>query len=276
MFNLMFITNNKDIAQHAVNCGVDRIFLDTESLGKKERQGHLDTVMSDHKLLDMDALKEVEGNFELLVRINPLHHGTADEVKEVISRGADIIMLPMFYSESEVETVSQMIDGRAQFIPLVETKSAIDSIDSVSQVEGVTEVHIGLNDLHLDMKLDFMFELFTNGIVERAASVLRKNGKPFGIGGIAKLGEGSLPADIILSEHIRIGSSGAILSRAFHSRSKSIEELKNRVDLKIEVARLRDYIKNISSKDAVFFKENKAKLNSVVKDVVKGLHEKSI
>ncbi|MEZ8825284.1 aldolase/citrate lyase family protein [Vibrio amylolyticus] len=276
MFNLMFITNNKEIAQYAVNCGVNRIFLDTEILGKKKRQGHLDTVISEHLLSDIATLKEVEGNFELLVRINPLYDGTDGEIEEAISLGADIIMLPMFQSENEVETVSKMIRGRVKFIPLVETCSAIDLIEKIAQVKGVSELHIGLNDLHLDMNLDFMFELFENGVVEQAANTLKKNGVPFGIGGVAKLGGGLLPADLILSEHVRLGSTGAILSRAFHSKSVSLNELKKNIDLEAEVAKLRDYIRYVSGKNAHFLSQNTNRLNVIVRDVVKEMHEKNI
>ena len=234
----MLITNNRNVAQLAVDSGVGRIFLDIEINGKKERQGHLDTVISGHCLNDLQELRKVTGEFEILVRINPLFVGTGDEVEAAIRLGADIIMLPMFHTEEEVRAVSEMIDGRIKLIPLVETKSAIKNIDMIARVAGVNEIHIGLNDLHLDMGLSFMFELFTNGVIEDAAVKLNQVGMPFGIGGIAKLGEGKLPADMILSEHIRLGSKSAILSRAFHNGSKTLEEFQKRANLKEEVSKI--------------------------------------
>ena len=43
---LMYITNRTDVAKVAQSCGVDRIFVDMEYIGKEERQGGLDTVKS--------------------------------------------------------------------------------------------------------------------------------------------------------------------------------------------------------------------------------------
>jgi len=46
---LMYITNDAEIAKIAENAGVDWIFVDLEINGKEERQGHLDTVISNMK-----------------------------------------------------------------------------------------------------------------------------------------------------------------------------------------------------------------------------------
>ncbi|MCG9650462.1 aldolase/citrate lyase family protein [Vibrio brasiliensis] len=245
MFDLMLITNNQEVAQFAVDSGVNRIFLDTEINGKRERQGHLDTVISEHSLSDLKMLRKVTGHFDILVRINPLYQGTKEEVETAIQLGADIIMFPMFHTAEEVKAISRMIDGRVKLIPLVETKSAIDNIEDIAKVEGVSEVHIGLNDLHLDMGLSFMFELLVNGVIEKAAEKLNNAGMPFGIGGIAKLGEGKLPADMILSEHVRLGSKSAILSRAFHNNSKTLEEFQQQANLKSEVSKIYDEVKRL-------------------------------
>ena len=50
---LMYITNRPDVAQVAQSCGVDRIFVDMEYIGKEERQGGLDTVKSHHSVEDV-------------------------------------------------------------------------------------------------------------------------------------------------------------------------------------------------------------------------------
>ena len=44
---------------------------------------------------------------------------------------------------------------------------------------------------------------------------MKKHGKAFGFGGIAALGSGELPAEWILAEHVRLGSSSVILSSRF-------------------------------------------------------------
>ena len=263
----MLITNDKSMAQYAVDCGVDRIFVDTEINGKAMRQGHLDTLISDHNIADVKRIREVRGDFEILVRINPLHERTIEEVEMAIDYGADIIMLPMFYSSREVKIVSDMINGRAKFIPLVETKAAIEDIKGVVDVEGVNEVHIGLNDLHLDMKLKFMFELLTNGVVEKAAKIINSKNLPFGIGGIAKLGEGLLPADLILSEHVRLGASCAILSRSFHNNASSLEELKQS-ELGVEIEKIKKRVEDLTKADASSLNAYRLRMCSVVQNIL--------
>lgn len=73
---LMFICNDPELARHAVVCGTDRIFVDLEINGKQERQGHKDTVVSRHTLVDVHHMRAVVGNAELLVRVNPMFGGT--------------------------------------------------------------------------------------------------------------------------------------------------------------------------------------------------------
>ena len=47
MLKLMYITNQPEIAKIADKNGVDRIFIDLEKIGKRERQGGMDTVQSE-------------------------------------------------------------------------------------------------------------------------------------------------------------------------------------------------------------------------------------
>lgn len=125
-FKLMLITNKPDVAEYADNIGVHRIFIDLEINGKVKRQGHLDTVISDHQLQDILPVKKSLQNAELLVRINPLFDGTQHEVDYAIESGADIIMLPMFKNAQEVNTVSQFINGRAKFIPWLKQREQLN------------------------------------------------------------------------------------------------------------------------------------------------------
>ena len=236
----MFITNSPDMAKYAIDSGVDRIFVDLEILGKQERQGHLNTVISRHSLDDLSALRPIVPIGSLLVRINPIHDGSEAEIERVICAGADILMLPMFRGPSEVERFCKAVAGRARTCLLIETVSAMNSLDVCLQVPGVDEAHIGLNDLHLELGLSFMFELLTNGYVENMAETLVKAGISFGIGGVARVGEGLLPAELLLSEHARLGSSSVILSRTFHRQAQTVEEVRAQMDFPAELAKLRD------------------------------------
>lgn len=236
---LLFITANPEMAAFVLKEGVDRIFVDLEILGKVERQGHLDTVISRHKMEDVSNLRAVLPTGTLLVRLNPINPETEIEVDEAIRRGADTLMLPMFHSQEEVKTFCKVVDGRARVCLLVETVGAMESLEQCIQVPGVNEVHIGLNDLHLEMGCRFMFEPLVSGHVERMAEILKNANMPFGIGGVARVGEGMLPADLLLAEHARLGSTGAILSRTFHRQARSVEEIQDQMNFGQEIFKLR-------------------------------------
>jgi len=238
MIKFMLITNDPDVAKYAELSGVGRIFVDLEVLGKQERQGHLDTLISQHAMADVAKVKQCLTQAELLVRLNPLHPGSKVEVDEAIAGGADLLMLPMFRSADEVRQFSELVDGRAKIVPLVETYGAAKSIDEIVSVSGITEIYIGLNDLHLDMELNFMFEPLANGFVDQVAETIKAAGLPFGFGGIARVGEGAIPGEMVLGEHLRLKSSSVILSRTFHRNSENVLEFKTNCNLKEELHKL--------------------------------------
>lgn len=239
MMNFFFITNSIELAVHALAQGADRIFVDLESLGKAARQGHLDTLISRHTIADVLALRPLVPAGALHVRVNPLHADSFDEINDVIAAGADIVMLPMFRTPAEVELFVRLVGGRARVSLLVETMGAASSLKECVAVRGVDEVHIGLNDLHLELNNDFMFEPLAAGMVDTMAAILHDACVPFGIGGVARVGEGMLPADLILSEHARLGSTAAILSRTFHRQAASVAAIRAEMDFGHEIAQLR-------------------------------------
>lgn len=201
-----------------VLAGVDRVMVDLEINGKEKRQRNLDTVISRHSFQDIDPIRNALnmcGRGELMVRINPLNTESRSEIDEVISRGADRIMLPMFTHPDEVSLCLDYISGRVPLTLLLETAAALFRLPRILLVRGFDDIHIGLNDLHLDMGLDFMFELFSSGLLDKAALMIRDSGIVFGVGGVGCLGSGLLPAELILASHLRLGSQRVILSRTF-------------------------------------------------------------
>ena len=100
-------------------------------------------------------------------------------------------------------------------MPLVETPEAVSCIDGILEIDGIDEIFVGLNDLSLGYGMKFMFELLANGTVEMLTKKFEARGIPFGFGGIAALGKGALPAERVIAEHYRLGSTCAILSRSF-------------------------------------------------------------
>ena len=216
MLKLMYITNQPEIAAIAEEYSVDRVFVDLETLGKEERQAGMNTVKSRHSREDVSAIRQVIHKAELLVRVNPLNEGSAEEICEVIDRGADIVMLPMFRTAADAHTFVQLVGGRAKTMLLLETKEAEAAIDEILAVDGIDEIHIGLNDLHISHGMDFLFQPLANGMVDALAEKIKAAGIPFGFGGIARLDEGMLPARFIIAEHHRLGSEMVILSRSFY------------------------------------------------------------
>lgn len=221
MLKLMYITNRPDVAQIAESAGVDRIFVDMEYIGKADRQGGMDTVQSHHTVEDVRKIKQATDKAEVLVRVNPIHNasedyaGSREEIDEVIKAGADIIMLPFFKSADEVKNFIDLVGCRATTVLLLETPQAVENIDEILKIPGIDEIHIGLNDLSLGYGKKFMFELLSDGTVERLCLKFKQKGIPYGFGGIAALGKGILPSEYIIREHYRLGSSRTILSRSF-------------------------------------------------------------
>ena len=218
---LMYITNSVQIAKIAEKAGVDRIFVDMEYIGKSTRQQGMDTVQSHHTIEDIVSIKEAINTAELIVRVNPIHEASEEyasskeEIEATIKAGADIIMLPYFKTLNEVKEFIKIIDGRVKTILLIETPEAVDMIDDILELHGVDEVFIGLNDLSLGYGKKFMFELLVDGTVESLCLKFKQKNIPYGFGGIAALGQGMVPAENVIIEHYRMGSTCAILARSF-------------------------------------------------------------
>jgi len=263
--DLIFITNDMDLATSVQNAGVDRVMVDLEILGKQERQGHLDTVISSHSLEDVGRIRSVLNVSKLLVRVNPINEQSKFEIDSVIEQGADIVMLPMFKSASEVEAFIQLVNGRVKTCLLLETREAVSEIENILSVKGVDEIHIGLNDLHLSMGLSFMFELLANGTIEELSNKINEAGVKFGFGGIARLGSGHLEASLILSEHIRLNSKMVILSRDFKE---------NNVDIKTEVRKISEYLSTPKSTEVLANNQRIAyeKINNIASNIKKNNH----
>lgn len=262
--NLMFITNDVDIAKEAEKAGIDRIFIDLERLGKIERQGHLDTHIAEHNIEDIANIKKVLKQSKILTRINPINPNTKEEIEKVIELGTDIIMLPMFKTVEEVQEFVDYVDGRVTTCLLLETSQALVRIEEIVKVKGIDEIHIGLNDLHLSLGLDFMFEILSSGMLDYLSKIINSNNIKFGFGGIAQIGEGELPAEIIIREHARLNSSMVILSRSFHKRAKNIDELRENINLKEAVNKVRKEYENCKLYTQIKFDLNRQKLKEIV------------
>ena len=265
---LMYITNDPMIARIADRCGVDRLWIDLEFMGKAQRQGGVDSVKSSHTIGDISVVKDVLVSSQLMVRINPLYEESKKEIREAIERGADLIMLPMYRTVEEAKRFVDMVGGRAKTILLLETIAAEQCVSETLSSAGADEIHIGLNDLHLEYGLDFMFELLANGTVDRIVDRIKPFGVPYGFGGVGRIGGGMLPAEKILAEHYRLGSSMVILSRSFYKPDKAIDPNVVEAVFSAGVRDIREYESRMRTASAEFFKRNRLETQEIVKRIV--------
>lgn len=262
----LMIVNDAAIARHIAGHGVARLFVDLEHMGKEERQGHVDSWKSRQTPADVSRIREAAADAHLLVRINPLHAGSRAEIDDVVARGADSVMLPMFHNRDELARFLDLLSDRAEALPLVETASALGAIPEIVRTLPVTGLHMGLNDLHLDLGMDFMFEPLANGLLEEPCAALRAAGVPFGIGGIARAGEGLVMPEQILGEHVRLGSTATILSRGFHREADDLEALLA-ADFDAEIDKLQHIYARFAGATAEVLERNRVETARTVESI---------
>ncbi|WP_272011113.1 aldolase/citrate lyase family protein [Roseovarius sp. ZX-A-9] len=264
----LMIVNDPGIARFAHDSGVARLFVDLEYIGKDLRQKGLDTWKSRQTVEDISRIREAVPEGHLLVRVNPLHDGTKAELDEVLARGADSVMLPMFHSRDDLARFLDLLADRAEPVPLVETAAALAAVPHICETLSLSRLHIGLNDLHLDMKLDFMFQPLADGLLDEAAEALNTHGVRFGIGGIARAGEGIVSPEYLLGEHVRLGSDAAILSRTLHRGAPDLQSLRAEMDFPAELAKLQAIYAGFRTADAETLGRNRIETADRIRDVV--------
>ena len=274
MLKLMYITKRPEIARIAEEAGVDWIFVDMEFIGKDARQGGLDTVQNHHTVQDVRNVKAAVTKAKVLVRVNPIHEALADypssedEINASIEAGADIVMLPFFKTIAEVERFIRIVDGRVKTCLLVETPEAALLLDDILNVDGIDMIHLGLNDLHLALGMKFMFELLSDGTVDRLAAKIKAKDIPFGFGGVATLTGGAMPGSMVIKEHYRLGSSMVIVSRSFCNTDKITDLEEVRHNFQTGIADIRQ-LEEEAERAAIYFSNNRKAVIESVKDIVR-------
>ncbi len=264
MLELIQITNDPDFARRCDDLGGFRLFVDLERLGKAQRQAGRNTFISAHELDDVARIKRVLRRSKLMVRVNPLHDGTAREVAAVLERGADLLMLPMFMRGEEVRRFAALVAGRAPIVPLLETAGALECLDDWIATPGLAEIYVGLNDLHLSLGQRFMFEPLALGLVDRVAATARRQGLAFGFGGIARMNEGQVSGHDVLAEHLRLGSGSVILSRTFHRPDDALP-------FEDAVAALRRAERELARRDAAQVEADRERIGATIRQVAASL-----
>lgn len=266
---LMYITNAPCVAKIAANAGVDRLFIDMEVLGKAERQGGMNTVQSHHVPQDIAALREAVGpNVEIMARTNPMNPDLPRQIEASIRYGADVIMLPMWRTADDLRRLTDMVAGRALTMPLLETPDAVENLDEALGVPGIDQIHIGLNDLHLAYHRKFMFELLADGTVEKLCQRIGEAGIPYGFGGVGRPGSGTLRAEAILGEHVRLKSQFVILSRSFCNTSVIKDYREIREVFSDGVREIREVENTCAGWNEEEFEENRQRVIQSVQQIV--------
>lgn len=238
-FILTAITSDSQVVRAAGAAGVERIGIDIERLGKAARQGHIPGArISPHQLEDLRTVAANAGGAEVFARLNPLHPGSRNEVETAIALGARALMLPQFHTAREAEQFVALVHGRATVILLLETPTAIENLPAITAVDGVSEIMVGLNDLHLALGLASHFELVVSDVLPRIAHAVRNAGIRFGFGGVARFDDDSLPVppDLVLAQYPRLQATSAWLSRSFfhglppHQIAPAVRALRQRLD----------------------------------------------
>jgi len=224
MLELISITPDPEFARRLWALPGHTVMVDLEVIGKPERQAARDTVINVHSMADVEGLCRVPERGSLMVRIESVQSGGLTQLPYLCALGIDRIMLPMFRDrkavDETVEALERWSGGSVRLSLLAETVAAVEGLAGIleGQPEWLDHVHIGLNDLGLERRSTFLFEPVATGEIARLAEVVRGAGRRFGFGGVGLPGveNATVPAEWILGEHVRVGSTFVILSRSFH------------------------------------------------------------
>ena len=216
-FTFTLWTDDPRLAARADAAGVDRVGVDLETIGKAERQAGRGTWISGHRLEDLGPLRATLTRAKLFARVNPLHDDSAAELDAVLDAGVEVVMLPMFAGAEEVARFCELVAGRARVVLLLETVAGLRALPWILDIPGVDELHVGINDMALDMGLQNRFAVMARHEIDAAAQLAHAAGVVFGIAGVGRVDDDSLPipSDLVYAQYARLGARSALLARSF-------------------------------------------------------------
>jgi 2-keto-3-deoxy-L-rhamnonate aldolase RhmA len=217
-FNYIAITNEPCKAEIFSDAGIQQVMIDTEIIGKVERQGHKDTVINNHALNDIYVLKKLNLNSEIICRVNPYNKNSYREINTAIDLGVDLIMIPMITKLEDYISMVDWIGDRVKIIPLIETPYSFFKLSELLDVTDISQVHFGLNDLCIGVGMKNLFEVLlsdTFQVITKSVNVGVK-----GIGGIGDPQKVQRVSPIaLLNAYMKCDSNSVILSRNFFMES---------------------------------------------------------
>ncbi|MDE0564737.1 hypothetical protein [Exiguobacterium sp. B2(2022)] len=103
---------------------------------------------------------------------------------------------------------------------------------------------------------------------------IRDAGIPYGFGGIARIGEGRVPAERIIPEHVRLGSSCVILSRSFcHIGNVTKVSSQQAQSFQEGVWRIRAYEQQLETMPVEWFEQNRLRLVDEVQAITSEIQQ---
>ncbi|HSX38555.1 MAG TPA: aldolase/citrate lyase family protein [Chlamydiales bacterium] len=235
-FEFHLFCSSPQMAQEALLGSIDRLIVDWECKGKKERQKNFNTQINGQLIEDLRAISSTS-KLPVICRINPVGSYTQAEVNEAIANGADEILVPMVQNKQEVERVLDYSRDRKKVGILIETRSAAHFAKQFSNLP-LSRIYVGLNDLSIENNERNIFLPLANGMLE---TIREQITHPFGFGGLTLPHLGfPIPCQLLIDEMVRLGSSFSFLRRSFLQDTKeknfrpAIETIRRAIEQSIQ------------------------------------------
>lgn len=209
---LFLFTANPELAMSARRGGLDYIIVDLERGEKRARQAGTGFQVGEDTIQDV---RRLAGSFGLpvVVRVNPINAGGAQDITEALDAGAAGLMLPMARNASQVREFLNLVPRDIRTLIQIETAELAAAPDQIRDLEW-DYVHIGLNDLKLARGAASIWTSVLDGTVERVCTALE--GRSFGFGGITVTDGGApIPARLVMMEMVRLNCQVGVLRRSF-------------------------------------------------------------
>ena len=195
------------------------ITVDHETIGKSSRQP-LSARLASPDPTFFPELSSYSLRNKIGLRINSLDNLSVSELYCINSFKPDFVIMPMIKNHLCVLKLRSMLSQSISIIPLIETCSSLVDISSICSLPFIERVHLGLNDLSIQLGSDFMFNFLANDFFEYFCRTCISQNVSFGFGGIsAPCNNNDLrvnPYTLIL-EHVRVKSDCAIIARSLEN-----------------------------------------------------------
>jgi hypothetical protein len=246
-YRLIFCTSSPEVALFVLNAGADRVFIDLEITGKAARQKNKSAVTG-HSIDQIGPMAAVCAD-KLYIRVDGFGFEALEQAKKLHSHSGAGIIIPMFKRSDDL-IIFKKISNNLKIVGLAETAAALENLESILDTGILKEVHVGLRDLAIDMGYNFLFELLLHPLVVRASLVCAQRGVPFYIGGIAPLGCGLIPPEVLLPVYFMLNSCGSFMSRDFGAAASDMAQLNDlgkKDNLKSAIEQIKNNYKKIIS-----------------------------